>query len=113
MISKDLILKIPHTIIKNHRNNTRTEINKIKDRKITKKNSQIIDILMNAKDPEIKKIVMTLKLRKANKNKNTTTGKAHTIKILKNDQKIKTLKTKEHLSQENRKKSNRMKINSS
>lgn len=110
MISKDLTLKILHTIIRNHRKTTRTEINKIKGRKITKKNSQTIDILRNAKDPEIKKIVMTLKVRKFSKNKNTMKGKAHTIKILKNDQKI---KTKELLFQKNPKKSNKMKINSS
>ena len=111
-IKKDFMHKIPHTIIKNLRkSSSRTDKNKIKNKKILRTNSLIIDTLMNAKDPEIKKIIMTLKLQKFNKNKKFMIRKTHTIKIIKNDQKINTLKIKNHLPPKNKKKRSKMKIN--
>lgn len=94
MIHKDPTQKILCIVIKNHRKTTNTEISKIKGKRISKTINQIIDILKNAKDQEIKKIVMTLKLREDSKNKNIMTGKTHTTKTVKKDQEIKTLKMK-------------------
>jgi hypothetical protein len=109
--NKDLMHKMPHTTIKNLRKYTRTDKNKIKNKKFLRTNSLIIDILTNAKDPEIKKIIMTLKLQKFNKNKKSMIRKTHTTKIINNDQKINILKIKDHLHPKNPKKRSKMKIN--
>jgi hypothetical protein len=109
-INKDLMHKMSHTIIQNLRKSIRTDKNKIKNKKFLRKNSLIIDTLTNAKDPEIKKIIMTLKLQKFNKNKKFMIRKTHTIKIIKNDQKISTLKTKDHLPPKIPKRRSKMKI---
>ena len=109
-INKDLMHKMSHTIIQNLRKSTRTDKNKIKNKKFLRINSLIIDTLTNAKDPEIKKIIMTLKLQKFNKNKKFMIRKTHTIKIIKNDQKISTLKTKDHMPPKIPKRRSKMKI---